>query len=246
MSDTFERPAPRVVTSEDDLDIPEATPSHVFGLAGLPGCGKSTAAEIIESELEHNFERAIATEVSDFVRTMFEKEHQDDIDDNELGRWAADKKDEHGNGYFVREMAKTLDAGNRPHVAISGLRSPEEAEALRDVYDPEHVTIIGVWTLPDIRFERKYGATPSEEHPEWETFTERNERETHDWGCVEFFTDDGVSDYIVPNNGGVEDLEGRITRIVHYEALDAADEPTDLAETPFPDGLDAERVAQYL
>lgn len=208
--------------------------AHVFCLAGLPGCGKSTAADMIAEIVESYHEPIVTTEVSDFVRTKFEAETDETVDDNGLGRWAADKKDEFGNGHFVRQMCDMWQQDEQ-HLVISGLRSPEEAAAARDVFGDERVSVIGIWTLPDIRFERKYGDPPSTDHPEYETFQERNERETHDWGCVEFFTPDGVSDYVLPNNSNrKEDLHKKLLKTVRYELFNAGVKPT---FDPFPDGL---------
>lgn len=215
-----------------------------FVLAGLPGCGKSTAADIIEAELQHHDEAATATEVSDFVRTHCEARGWSG-DDNELGRVAADIKDEEGQGFFVRRMAEQWHDADK-HVIISGLRSPEEAAAVRDVYGEDQTVVIAIWTLPDLRFERKYGETPSEEHPKWEEFHERNERETHEWGCLDYFADMSVSDYIVQNNGDLEQLEGKLNALVREEVGDGSLMANLMQETPFPEGLDREHVAQYL
>jgi len=236
----------------------------VFALAGLPGSGKSTAAQMIvdelrgaqrdaatvndsqsESELEHRFERATHTEVSDFCRTLYEQEHDESVTDNNLGRWTAELKEEHGRDYILREMSKTLYAEERPHLAISGLRSPEEAEAVRDVFGAENVAVIAIWTLPDLRFERKYGDVPSEEHPKWDEFCERNQREIHEWSCVDYFSDMAVSDYIVPNNGSKKGLEVNMSKIARDEISNNST-VKQWTETPFPDGLDPEHVASYL
>jgi hypothetical protein len=237
--------------------------ANVFCLAGLPGCGKSTAAALIEKIVSSYHEPIVTSEVSDFVRTKFEAENDGGVDlspesgdsgenstdesaesvtDNELGRWAADKKDEHGNGHFVRQMCDIWQQDEQ-HLVISGLRSPEEAAAARDVFGNDRVAVIGLWTLPDLRFERKYGGTPTSDHPEWDTFQERNERETHEWGCVEFFTSDGVSDYVVPNNDRKRQLYKRLVTVVRYELLDAGVKPE---HYPLPEGLDEQQVAQYL
>jgi len=239
--------------------------AHVFALAGLPGSGKSTAAEMIRDELElraslregatvnesqsdseHRFERAVHTEVSDFCRTLYEQEHDDTTDDTDLGRWTAELKAEHGRGYILREMSKTLYDEDRPHVVISGLRSPEEAEAVEDVFGQQNVTTIAIWTLPDLRFERKYGDKPSEEHPKWDEFLERNEREVHEWGCVEFFTDSGPADYVVANNGDVSQLEGRVASIARHETGDTSLMSQTMTTTPFHDSISKEHVASYL
>lgn len=219
---------------------------QVFALAGLPGSGKSTAAEMIRDELEHRMERAVHTEVSDFCRTLYEQEVGGSTDDNDLGRWTAQLKEEHGRGYILREMAETLDDPNRPHVAISGLRSPEEAEAVRDVFGQQNVAVLSIWTLPDLRFERKYGAVPSEEHPKWDEFCERNQREIHEWGCLQFFLDGGPADYVVSNNGDAEQLEGKVASIARHETGDTSLMSQTMTTTPFPDGLSADHVASYL
>lgn len=219
---------------------------HVFALAGLPGSGKSTAAEIIRDNLEYRFERAVHTEVSDFCHTLYEQEHDGTTDDNDLGRWTAELKEEHGNGYILRRMAETLNDENRPHTIISGLRSPAEVDAIEDVFGAENVTTIAIWTLPDIRFERKYGDTPHIEHEKWDEFVERNERETHQWGAVEFFMPDGPQDYVVPNNGPFLQLEAAVTAIMRDNTGDYNAQAAQFKYTPFPDDLNTEHVASYL
>lgn len=225
-------------------DAPESpSQQHAFGIAGLPGSGKSTAAEIIASECMHNFERAYVHEVSDFVREYFNESGWSG-DDNELGRIAAKKKERRGNDFFVRQMALSYYA--RPyHPVISGLRSPEEAEAIRDVYGDENTTIIAIWTMPDIRFERKYGEPLRSDHPKLDEFQERNEREIWDWRCIDFFMEGGSSDIILSNNTLVADLEDKLSSLV-TDALSLRDGyyKRPVSET-FPSD-DPEAVAQYL
>lgn len=221
---------------------------HAFVLVGLPGCGKSTAAQKIVREIEQGRkETATSTEVSDYVRALFKAETAgEDVNDNQLGRWAAEQKREHGNDYFVRGMAELWHGNDKPHTVISGVRSPAEAEAVRDVFGPENTTVIAIWTLPDERFERKYGEPPSTDHPEWTTFQERNEREIHEWGCVEFFVNADLSDYIVTNNGSIAALRVELASIIDHEVYDD-DLPDEWNENfyPFPK-RDTELVAQYL
>lgn len=227
----------------DTPDYPEDP--HVFALAGLPGSGKSTAADIITSELEHRFEKAIHAEVSDFCRTLYEERVGGETDDNSLGQWTAKLKEENGRGYILREMSQTLYNPKMPHIAISGLRSPEEAEAVRDVFGEENVTVVAIWTLPDLRFERKYGDRPSPDHEKWDEFQERNQREIHDWNCVEFFMHEGPADYVVPNNGGLMELETDAINIMHNELYGGPVFSNELPEPPFSIN-DPDHIAQYL
>lgn len=224
------------------------TEHTAFVLAGLPGSGKSTVADIIagESTEGHGLD-AVHTEVSDYCRTAYEAAHDGDTTgDNDLGRWTKEVKAERGQDYFVREMAETHVESDNDVTIISGARSPEEAEAVRDVFGTTNTVVIAVWTLPDLRFERKYGDAPSEDHPKWDEFCERNERETHDWGCLDYFADMTVSDYIVPNNGDIEQVESIVASIVREQVGDGSITAALYEETPFPDGLPSEAVAQYL
>jgi len=192
-------------------------PNHVFGLAGPLGCGKTTAAVRIEETIESITESsAVTTEMADFVRARYEETNTGTVDDNALGAWAAEQKAEYGDGYFARELAETWDDPERPSLVVSGLRSPAEASELRDVFGVSNVTIVALWTLPDLRFYRKYGKAPRIGDTDCETFHERNVRELVDWGCQDFYTG-YLSDYIIPNNDGVGTLKTRVRNVVSQE-----------------------------
>lgn len=235
-----------ILTVESDAEGYPTHPEdrHVFVLAGLPGSGKSTAAEILVDELTHRFQMAEAHEVSDFCHKAYMAAHEgEQTDDNDLGRWTAKLKAEHGNDFIVREMARALSHVGQ-HLAISGVRSPAEAVAVRDVFGPENVTVIAIWTLPDERFRRKYDALPSEDHPKWDEFCERNDRELHEWGCLDFFT--GEADYVVPNNDSVGHLEASLHAIIQAEVVGRESvKAEELSVPPFP-VQDDEHVQQYL
>jgi dephospho-CoA kinase len=209
---------------------------EIFVLIGLAGAGKSTAAQIISEEHDENVE---TYEVSDFVRDEYQSGNRPEVSDNGLGNWAARIKEVEGQDTFVRDLAEDIKSPQTPHVAISGVRSPEEAVAIRDVFENADVSTIGVWTMPDIRFERKYDATPSTEHDEWQTFVERNERELWEWGAIEFFARDSMheADYIIPNHDSIRSLRNHIERLLNGRGQ--------YDKNPFPHD-DYERVAQYL
>jgi dephospho-CoA kinase len=186
----------------------------VFAVIGPVGSGKSTVAEMIEDEHD---EEVVVFEMSDFVRGAYVAEHKrDPDDDNSLGEWAAEQKAEHGDGYFGKALAETVHTSTTPHAVISGVRSPEEARAIKEEFG--HVTTVAVWTLPELRFERRYGSEVSEDHPKWGEFQDRNEREKWTWGCVEFYAAESMyeADYIVPNNGDLNGLRRRVTTMLKH------------------------------
>lgn len=214
--------------------VERTSESSVNLFIGLPGAGKTEACRITEDLI--GWEDSVDSyEVSTFVRNEYQVEVCDAVSDNELGRWAAQKKAEYGDDYFVRTMAEELaEYDDAPdHINIAGVRSPEEADAIRDVFGD--VTIITIWTLPDIRYERLEAREDNYTHEE---FNERKERELWDWGCIEFFTNEDYYDYIVPNNFELEDFRSNLELVLRgTEAY---------TEQPFPDGLTQEHVAQYL
>jgi dephospho-CoA kinase len=214
---------------------------EVFAIAGLPGAGKSTVSDLLVEKMHEQYtEKVEAFEVSDYVRSVYEShDHSDEVNDNELGEWAAGVKRGRGSGVFVRNMAQSINWPLVPHLAISGLRSPAGVEALEDVFGD--VTTIAVYTYPDIRFERKHGTRLSGEHFGWDSWVERNERELHDWNCVDVFTDE--ADIVLPNNDDIGHLEERVGAVVRHV----------MDDEPLPEGVrsafpfdDPERAAQYL
>jgi dephospho-CoA kinase len=199
--------------------------TYTFGIAGLPGAGKSLAAEHVQQFVNGE---STTTEMSDYVRACYEADHgrgsttrgdsgpnrgsaprDDEVTDNELGAWAAEQKAEYGQGYFASRLAETWEDPDRPHTVVSGLRSPEEATALRDAFGETSTVILTIWTLPGLRFKRKYGADPRVDHPDWDTFIERRDRELYEWNCLDYFTGN-VSDFIIPNNDGVKQFAAKL------------------------------------
>lgn len=248
----------------------ETTTVNVF--VGLPGCGKTTACKMVR-DAEHG-KSVTSHEVSAFVRREYEKEVGGrDVGDNDLGEWAATKKTEEGNGYFVREMAEEL-AEPFPVsdiINIAGVRSPAEADAIRGIFTDSaedesstvkrsshsataEVRIITIWTLPDIRLQR---LKDREGEYTVEEFNERKERELWDWGCIEFFTNEDYYDHIIPNNWDERGLRTAVEIVIdghdaydHEPWPDLSPESGDSGTNSSGDESDTlpsnEHVAQYL
>jgi dephospho-CoA kinase len=176
--------------------------ANVFAFIGLPASGKSTALDVVSGMGSY----PMTDEVSNYVRFRYENEVGGETDDNGLGRWAAEQKEEHGNGYFVDQWCRTikgdqqaaheLDAKPWDPIALAGIRSPAELDALREHFTD--VTSVVVWAMPDVRYDRITERDGDE--MDRDVFEERQARELHDWGAKEFFLDRNYYDYIIPNN----------------------------------------------
>lgn len=233
VQEKFERGAVRQVEAD------------VYAFIGLPGSGKSVAREVLADQDGY----PLTDEVSNYVRHRYHNATGDgDVGDNDLGRWAAEQKEEHGNGYFVDEWARTIkgdqqaahELDKQPWTAIglAGVRSPEELDALRTHFTD--VTSIVIWAKPDVRYERlteREGKDMTRD-----VFQERQERELHDWGALTFFTDRDYYDYIIPNNGKHINEFERDVQLV----LDGGSFADKFKDAPFPDGLSDEHIPQYL
>ena len=213
---------------------------HVFAVAGPLGSGKSTAAKMIASIIRHDGRFARVVEMSDYVRSEYNAYCDDGASDNELGEWAAKQKDADGAGCFASDIAELYDDDDA-ELIVSGIRCPEEIDALEAHYGADSVTTVAVWTYPDIRFERKYGAPIRADHNKYSTFIERNERELDEWGCADIYVDD-ETEFVISNNETQLNLQRQLLIVVDSVYGTILDDPI---ENPF-DGLDASECRSFL
>jgi len=213
---------------------------HVFAVAGPLGSGKSTAAKMIASIIRHDGRFARVVEMSDYVRSEYNAYCDDGASDNELGEWAAKQKDADGAGCFASDIAELYD-GDDAELIVSGIRCPEEIDALEAHYGADSVTTVAVWTLPELRFKRKYGDTMHAQHEQFDTFMERNDRELSEWGCEEIYIDDDT-DFVIANNGGEVNLQRQLLIAVDSVYGTILENPL---KNPFEE-MDIEHVRSFL
>lgn len=214
---------------------------QVFALAGPLGCGKSTAAEMIANIIRTDGKFVQIAEMSDYVRSEYNAHvDTDTVDDNGLGAWAAEQKEADGAGSFAHDLAVLYEADNA-ELIVSGIRCPEEVTALEDVYGEANVTTIAIWTLPEVRFERKHGSQMTPTHPEFETFAERDERELDEWGCADIYLDDDT-EFVIANNQDKIDLQRQLLIAVDSVYGTILESPI---ESPFVD-MDDDVVRSFL
>lgn len=218
----------------------------VFTFAGLPGAGKTTAMETAADTLNDLNVSAVTYEISEYVRSEFwdervddESQIREDISDNDLGHWAASKKDEYGRGHFAQRLSTYI--GKNVDVAlVSGVRSPEEIDAFRT--HGYSVVPISIWSLPELRFKRLQEREGSYDRDE---FVDRKERELFEWDCLELFTNSDYYNHIVPNNYSEEQFKEDVRYIVSSKAFGNRDANI-YNSSPFGPCETNGDVAQYL
>ena len=174
----------------------------VFLFVGLKGAGKTYGAERAREQLTD-------TTLIDFSDVEFSDYVQDSF------KWSKD---------YVENTNYTPQ-----NLVVSGVRSPEEAEAFREAFD--NVTTVVIWTLPEIRYNRLT--------TDMDTFVDRKSRELWDWGCIEFFTDPDQYDYVIPNNYGKDEF----VHIIDY----LVDGNLERFQTsPFDDSMSKRKVGGFL
>jgi Zeta toxin. len=174
----------------------------VFLFVGLKGAGKTYGAERAREQLTD-------TTLIDFSDVEFSDYVQDSF------KWSKD---------YVENTNYTPQ-----NLVVSGVRSPEEAEAFREAFD--NVTTVVIWTLPEIRYNRLT--------TDMDTFVDRKSRELWDWGCIEFFTDPDQYDYVIPNNYGKDEF----VHIIDY----LVDGNLERFQTsPFDDSMSKQKVGSFL
>jgi cytidylate kinase len=104
---------------------------NVYMLSGLPGAGKTTAAEVLA---EATGGRTLET--GDIVRRMASDEGIASMTSEELGRYAADKREQMGNAYATEYAVGQILRGELQvewPLILSGIRHRDEVIEAREL-----------------------------------------------------------------------------------------------------------------
>lgn len=173
--------------------------NNLYGVTGMPLSGKSEAAEILR-------ENGFATlEMGDVVRIEKKERNLDRTEES----FVEAMREKHGKDAIARlslpYFEKVMD--EKEKIAIMGLRSLEEKHYFEDELDTE-IDIISIWASPETREERrkKRGREDDEE-----SLYSRDAREI-DYGIGGLIA---KSDYLIKNNGSLEDFREKVADIVN-------------------------------
>ncbi len=182
----------------------------VIGVVGSIGSGKDEVLKYLKSRYSIPF-----TGTGDIVRLMAEKENLEATREN-LEAISLRCFRDLGEGCFVR-MAGEEIMGNKWKIAgISGIRSPEDVEVLKGMFGNGFVLIRVNVSDPQLRFERLRHRSEERDPLTYEQFLiqDKNEEETFHISLA-----GSKADYVIDNNGSLEDLHRQIDTLVSTAGL---------------------------
>ena len=140
----------------------------VVGIAGMPGAGKTLAANIAR---QMNFEVIV---MGDVVREEAKRRGLTPTPEN-LGRLMLQMRKEKGQAVIAKKCIPKVEESKSNFVIIDGIRSLHEVEEFRRFFP--NFTILAIYSSPKTRFERLFKRKRSDDPEKWAAFLERDRRE---------------------------------------------------------------------
>ncbi|MFT4868239.1 MAG: dephospho-CoA kinase [Candidatus Nanohaloarchaea archaeon] len=167
----------------------------------MPLSGKTAAANALK---EKGYS---VLDMGDVVRIEMEKR---DIGPNNTGKFVNSMRDEHGMDAIAKISVPYLEEmmEEEEKIVITGMRSLEEKERFENETD-ERVEMLALWSSPSTRKQRREKRQRPED-TEGQDFEERDLRELGN-GVGDLMA---LSDHLIKNEGGIEELEEQVSKIV--------------------------------
>lgn len=120
--------------------------TRVYCVVGYPGAGKSAAADIAS-------DRGIpSVTMGNMVRERATEELGPDATSNEIGEWATEQREQHGDTIVAHWTADYISELSAPVVVIDGVRSLDELSQFKQAFDD--VTVLHIHAPKETRLQR--------------------------------------------------------------------------------------------
>jgi dephospho-CoA kinase len=171
---------------------------------GMPGSGKTTAAEIMKKKGYR------VVEMSTGALELMKKEGIE-VTNTSIRRFCTELREKEGNDVFGRLTAQ-LVSEMKGKVAIFGVRGIREVNYFKLKLKDRDVYLIALIIPQRLRFRRikSKDRKRKDETRTWEEFVQRDKIETG-WGLKEAIDN---ADFIISNCGTKSDLSGSITELM--------------------------------
>lgn len=176
-------------------------------LAGLPNCGKTTAAEIAAGEWADE-----SISVGDEVRSRAAAEIEGEPSGEQIGDWLWEQYRQYGRSIFPRWMISQLkrqDVSKR--TVVDGVRAPETYDVLETYFD--YVSLIYISSPFEQRYERMKNRARSGEDQYGTEYLRRRDARDRSYGTTALETHEEVC-HRIENVRSEEEFERRISETV--------------------------------
>ncbi len=174
-----------------------------LGLAGMPGSGKGEVAEVAKK-------RGIPVfSIGNIVREWFARKCPEKPA-SEMNEYSNKEKKEKGNIIWAKRLAEKLKNQNFKSklIIIDGIRSPEEVDFFKTMFDFRVVAIIA---SEETRFKRNSVRGRADDSADFAAFKKRDETEIS-WGSEEVIQN---SEYKIENEGTLKELDEKINFLLN-------------------------------
>lgn len=195
----------RLYSMEDDGEITLVKERIVLGVAGMPGAGKGTVREIVQTM---GYPVVV---MGDEIREEAKRRNLKPTPEN-LGMIMLKLREEEGPAAIAKRCIPKMEK-MKEKVVVEGIRSLHEVDEFKKHFP--NFTLIAIHASPETRFRRLFQRKRSDDPKRWETFRERDLREL----SVGVGAAIATADHMIVNEGSKAQLK-RKTREVLKEALE--------------------------
>jgi len=177
----------------------------VFGVVGEIGSGKDEVLKYLKARYGVPY---IST--GDIVRRIAESENVESTREN-LEKISLRCFKEMGGGCFIRQAAAEILSNGWQMAGISGVRSPDDVEALKSMFGKDFLLIRVDISNPETRFQR---VRLRNEERDPITFNQLLEQDKNEENTFRISQTGRQANFVLNNDGNVEDLHRAIDELV--------------------------------
>jgi dephospho-CoA kinase len=166
---------------------------RVICISGMPGAGKGVAADAARQM------KLDVLVLGDVIREETERRGLDPTPQN-IGAVMLEVRQKDGPAVVAKRLLPKIWACKSHIVIVEGVRSLQELAELRSQYE---VLTVAIHASPKTRFQRLLSRNRSDDPKNWDTFSERDERELN-VGLGHVIS---LADILLVNEGSINELQ---------------------------------------
>lgn len=184
--------------------------AKVFGVVGKIGSGKDEVLKYLKARYGVPY---IST--GDMVRRIAKSENIEATREN-LEKISLRCFKDMGKGCFIRQAASEIQEQGWNVAGISGVRSPDDVATMKAIFGNNFILIRVEISQPEIRFERIRLRNEERDPLTFNQFLEQDKSEENTFNIS---AAGSKADYILNNDGTIEDLHQAIDKLVTTHKL---------------------------